>query len=36
MGARGRHHHGDDEYLEISSLGRVYDILERFLTGKEA
>jgi succinyl-diaminopimelate desuccinylase len=36
MGARGKHHHGDGEYLEISSLGRVYDILERFLTGKEA
>ncbi|HNS32165.1 MAG TPA: M20 family metallopeptidase [bacterium] len=31
MGAKGRYHHGDGEYLEINSLKRVYDMLEKFL-----
>ncbi|MCK9266741.1 M20/M25/M40 family metallo-hydrolase [bacterium] len=35
FGATGKYHHGDDEYVEIPSLKKVYDILEIFLTEQE-
>jgi|LSQX01.2.fsa_nt_gb succinyl-diaminopimelate desuccinylase len=35
FGAKGKHAHGENEYVEISSLKKVYDILEKFLNLEE-
>jgi len=36
LGAKGRYHHGNGEYLEIPSLKKIYDVMETFLTQQEA
>lgn len=32
FGPTGKYHHGNGEYVEVASMKKVYDILEKFLT----